>query len=384
MLRSSRKGHPFERRLVLGLCVVLIGACGGGGTDLDDSDDGDDPGGGDVTDPQKPTSLPTYGSLSLYSSDSPLNQKIADGAEVDPDSDSYMAVLQQIVDEGGIVIELKQYSTPVYVADSSTPKVAVQLACGQEWAGVSSLSGVPIPAFAEPAQDADGADNPIPTGTCGEFSAQDNQMVILDLATRCEYDFLRIRKEAGNWVADWGNSISMNSIGIYGGGFSARGSGFTQLAGEIWPDELQNGRIGHALIFAIPGPASGGPVPPATESDGTSDAEWALPEGALIQLDPDLDLNSLSLTAYERTIAVALQEYGMYLVDFNSTGISLEAIDPRSVQGNPYDGLLPDVDYPELPNIPAASFRVLKLPPQNPNYDEENELVASGCATFVG
>lgn len=132
MLRSSRKGHPFARGLVLALCVVLMGACGGGGTDLDDGDDGDDPGGGEATDPQKPTSLPTYGSLSLYSSDSPLNQKIPDGAEVDPDSDSYMAVLQQIVDSGGIVIELKQYSTPVYLADSSTPKVTVQLTCGPE------------------------------------------------------------------------------------------------------------------------------------------------------------------------------------------------------------------------------------------------------------
>lgn len=209
-------------------------------------------------------------------------------------------------------------------------------------------------------------------------------MVILDLATRCEYDFLRVRVEDGNWVADWGNSISMNSRGIYEGGFSARGSGFTQLAGEIWPDELQNGRIGHALIFAIPGPAASGPVPPATETDGTSNAQWALPEGARIQLDPDLDLGSLGLTTYEHTIAVALQEYGMYLVDVNSTGISLEAIDPRSVQGNPYDGLLPDVDYPELPNIPAASFRVLKLGPVNLNYDEENELVVSGCGTFVG
>ncbi len=380
MMRVSRKGHPFVRGLVLGLCVVLMSACGEGGIGLDDAGDGDVPGGGQAA--QKPTSLPTFASLSLYSSDSPLNQRIPDGAEVDPDSDNYMAVLKQIVNEGGIAIELKQYSTPVYLADSSTPKVAVQLACGQEWAGVSTLSGVPIPAFAEPAQDTDGSSNPIPKGQCGEFSDQDNQMVILDLATRCEYDFLRMRVEDGNWVADWGNSISMNSTGIYEKGFSARGAGFTQLAGEIWPDELLNGRIGHALIFAIPGPATGGPVAPATESDGISDAQWALPEGALIQLDPDLDLAALGLTAYERTIAVALQEYGMYLVDVNSTGISLEAIYPRSVLPNPYDGLLPDEDYPELPNIPAESFRVLKLPPQNATYDEDNELVASGCATF--
>jgi hypothetical protein len=99
-------------------------------------------------------------------------------------------------------------------------------------------------------------------------------------------------------------------------------------------------------------------------------------------LDPDLDLTTLGLTSYEMTIARALQEYGMYLVDSNGVGVSIEAIDPRSVQGNPYDGLLPDEDFPTLPNLPTGSFRVLKLGPQNPLFDEENELVDSGCATF--
>lgn len=373
------------RLFLLSLCCAFVAACGGdNGTDLDDDDT--DPGGDDATqepvDTLKPTSLPTYSSLSLYSSDSPLNTPIPADPEIDPNSDEYVGLLQEVVTAGGFAIEVKQYSTTVYFADASTPKVNVYMPCGPAWAGVDSLKGVPIPAFAEPTQDTDGADAPIPVGQCGEDSSQDNQMAIVDLTTRCEYDFIRIRKESGKWVADWGNSISMNGNGIYEFGFSGRGAGFTQLAGEIWPDELQAGQINHALIFSYPHSATGGPVPPATESDGVSDHQWGLPEGARVQLDPSLDLSTLGLTAYELTIARALQVYGMWLVDVNSSGISIEAIDPRSVQGNPYAGLLPDEDYPSVANIPVDRFRVLKLPPVNTTADEDNHLVNSGCATF--
>jgi hypothetical protein len=359
------------------LIPLSTAACGGGGTDLIEDPDQQEP-----VDETKPTSLPSFASLGLYSADSPLNQRIAADAEVDPESAMYMALLKQVADEGGFSIELKQYSTTVYFSESSTPKKAVTLACGELWAGVSKLSGVPIPSFAEPTQDVDGSDNPIQKGKCGAEADQDNQMVVVDLATRCEYDFFQMRLEDGTWVASWGNSISLNGTGVYTKGFSARGAGFTQLSGQIWPDELQAGRINHALIFSYPGPAAGGPVPPASESDGLSEDSRALPEGALVQLDPDLDLTTLGLTSYEMTIARALQEYGMYLVDSNGVGVSIEAIDPRSVQGNPYDGLLPDEDFPTLPNLPTGSFRVLKLGPQNPLFDEENELVDSGCATF--
>lgn len=382
---------PAERRRARRLPALallpVLAACGGGGTDLDEdfeetpTEPVPPP---PAADTAKPSALPAVADLRLYAADSPLNQPIPADPEIDPDSDRYLGLLREVIEGGGIAIELKQYTTTVFFADSAVTKQPVELACGRVWAGVSRLEGVPIPSFAEPTQDVDGAAEPIVKGECGEHADQDNQMVVVDLATRCEYDFFQMRREDGAWVASWGNSISLDGTGIYPKGFSARGSGFTQLAGQIWPDELAAGRIAHALIFSYPAPASGGPVPPATESDGISDDPRALPEGARLQLDPALDLTALNLTAYERTIARALQEFGMFLVDSNDVGVSLEAIDPRSVQGNPYDGLLPDEDYPDLPNIPADRFRVLKLGAQNAAFDEENELVDSGCATFAG
>ncbi len=50
--------------------------------------------------------------------------------------------------------------------------------------------------------------------------------------------------------------------------------------------------------------------------------------------------------------------------------------------GNPYKGLLPDGDYVPLPGIPFHEFRVLKLPPQNGNWQQRLGLISSGCAVF--
>ncbi len=159
---------------------------------------------------------------------------------------------------------------------------------------------------------------------------------------------------------------------------SCRGAGFALLAGVIWPQELEEGKIEHALIFSYTFPKSGGPVLPATESDGWCDRDDAIPEGARLQLDPNLDLESLNLQPFEKTIAQALQEYGMILGDVGGEGIELEAIHPMSVQGNPYEGILPDEVLVDL-NIPVEHFRVLKLGPQ---YEPEIELVLNSCTSW--
>ncbi|MCF6148081.1 MAG: hypothetical protein E3K37_05425 [Candidatus Kuenenia sp.] len=327
---------------------------------------------------QKPASLPDFSGLSLYSSDSPLNQPIEEDAEIDPKSSKYIKKFKKAAP---FVILLKQYTSPVYIAGSSTTRYDVEIPCGIYWEmGVSKLLNVPIPDWAEPSNDTDGV---IPPRGCGEDSDQDNHMVVLDLDTRCEYDFWQMRSENGKWVASWANAISMDSTGIYPAGLSTRGSGFAFLGGLIWPDELKKGEINHALVFAYPYTKRGGPVEPATDSDGEVKGKKALPEGARLRLDPSLDLDSLGLTPAEKTIAKALQKYGMYLVDNGGeSGISIYAVDSRSVLTNPYEGLLPDEDYPELSGIPLDKFQVLKLPKQDKNWREKLAIVDTGCNNF--
>jgi len=105
-------------------------------------------------------------------------------------------------------------------------------------------------------------------------------------------------------------------------------------------------------------------VLPASASDGTVNDPAALPIGAHLQLDPNLDLNTLNLQPWERTIAEALQTYGMYCAD-TGFGIALSMLHGYSFQGDPYAGLLPPEAYSGwafLSKLPAQSFRVLKPP----------------------
>ena len=166
-----------------------------------------------------------------------------------------------------------------------------------------------------------------------------------------------------SWSASWGNTIRMDGDGVYGDGTSTRASGFG-LAGMIWPEELRAGSIDHALVFAYPYTKAGGPVAPATAADGLSTRLDAIPFGARVQLDPSLNLDALGLTAYEKTVAKALQRYGMILGD-SGGALSLYAINAKSYAVDPYAGVLPADDYAYLSKLPVDRFRVLATGAQN-------------------
>jgi hypothetical protein len=117
----------------------------------------------------------------------------------------------------------------------------------------------------------------------------------------------------------------------------------------------------------------------ATSADGLSTMPGALPEGARVQLDPSLDLDSLHLAPYQETIARAMQTYGMILGDTGGA-FALFAVGRNSFPSDPYKGLLPAGDYPDLSAIPADRFRVLSLPAQQ--YKPPLQLDPSGCGSF--
>jgi len=297
--------------------------------------------------------------IPLFSASSPFNIPIPRNPEIDPNSSTMVESLIKDSDERGFFIALKSFTETVYYANASTPVYDVILTAS--WAPKRKLMHVPIPDYAVADPGADG------------------ELVIIDTVNRCEYDFWQARKVYGNWYASWGNALSIDSSGVFAKGMSARGSGFAMTAGILWPQDFQNNQINHALVFTYDYTKSGGPVAPATESDGTSDTDSAIPEGALIQLNPNLDLNSLGLTSYEHTIAVALQIYGMYLCD-DGGGLELEAVNPLSFSKNLYNGLLPDAEYVPIAHIPVSEFRVLKLPPQDDK--SEPQVIPNSCAEF--
>lgn len=327
----------------------------------------------------QPSALPSFSSLNLYSSSSPFNTPIGENPAIDANSET---LVESLVASLKAVVQVNQYSTPVFFADGLTPRTDVELACGEFWElGITHMISIPIPDWAEASADVDG-DPPV---GCGEESGQDNFMVILDLENRCEYDFWQARQEGENWIASFGVGLSMDSTGVLETGLSARGSGFAFLGGVIWPDELVNGQITHPLAFSYEFTKAGGPVSPATDSDGLSEEAFALPEGALVQLDPALDLDTLDLEPFERTIAKAMQEYGMLLVDSGSAGpVGFYAIDPDSVTGNMWSDIWGEEDFVSLENLDFTSlpFRVLELGDQNADFQQQLALNAGSCSAY--
>lgn len=314
-------------------------------------------------------------SARLFSPQSPFNVRIARGVPADPRSAQYVPGLLTAARHRGFTIAAYHWSVPVYYALRSTPRKPVRLTA--TWSHGRALAGVPIPPAARP------------------DSQSDAHMMILDRTRGCEYDFWGARANPdGSWSALWGNAIPMAGSGVYPDGASARASGFALGAGLIFPRDFRRGRIDHALYFSYPYTKAGGPVFPATWSDGRPDSERGhatgspplpggalpLPEGARLQLDPGLDLRPWNLNPWQRMVARALQRYGMILGDTGGA-VGLAAASGSAFAHDPYGGLWPTGTlYPAMPTDLIAHMRVLKMGPQHPR---QRPFRPTRCAHFV-
>lgn len=293
----------------------------------------------------------------LYSSSSPWNTAIPAGAAADPNSPAMVAQLAADLKGGDWPIAAREWTQAIYYSDASTPRTDV-LMTAPAYSG-RRLSGVPIPANAQPSPDSDAT------------------VVVIDKQTNCEYDIggNTVRNADGTWTARFANTIYSNGDGRYPYAEAPRASGFGNAAGVITPEEMAAGQIDHALAFVMQNTKVGGPVWPATASDGWSSKAGAVPEGARVQLDPTLNLDSLGLNAWQKVVARALQRYGMYLVDTGGV-LGLQAQSTVST-GKTYPW--GTNAYPMLPASLVQQLRVLQLPPQ---FATVYKFVPTACATL--
>jgi hypothetical protein len=290
-----------------------------------------------------------------YGPKSPFNRPIAHDAKVAPSSSAMVRTLvAAVAGHPGMTIAAGAWTVPVYIAGSSTPRYDVEVTA--PWARGRTLYSVPIPDGAVPDQ------------------AGDRHMLVIDPGDSCEYDFWLARHaESGQWFAGGVARLGLDGSGVTTNG--ARAAGFGLGAGLIRPEELAAGRIDHALVFAYPTVRRGKIVAPATGGSGPSHDPGAIPYGARVQLDPKLDLARLGLSPWQRTIARALQRYGMILGDVGGT-LSLYA-QHVSTASVPYPW--GDASYAFLPTRLVRHLRVLELGPRvKPNY----EVTRSRCGRF--
>lgn len=169
-------------------------------------------------------------------------------------------------------------------------------------------------------------------------------------------------KSSSSWSASAGAAVSTSGNGIaQAGTASGNAANFPLLGGLIRPEEILQGHIDHALVFGMPGVSQLGHVCPATHNDGTSADPNALEEGARLQLDPSVDVSSLPIPAWAKTVARAMQTYGMYLRD-SSGSLVIYAEDPVGRGYDAWSKVGLSGSSASLAGIPWDKFRVLSAP----------------------
>jgi hypothetical protein len=290
------------------------------------------------------------------------NAPLADDAQLDPDSAKLTGALEAAIEEEqaartGPWIGTTRYSVPIYTVGPEQPTVRVQLTSPTPSPALqAAFEQVPLPPGAQPSGGTDG------------------HLVVWQPSSDRLWEFWRLVRTPAGPQASWGGAMQdvSSNPGAYGpeawpraeSWWGASASSLPIAGGLITIEDLRLGEINHALSLALPEVRAGVYASPAKRDDGKSANPLALPEGAHLRLDPDLDIAALHLPRTTRLIAEAAQRYGFFVRDGSSV-VQLFAQDPITASRNPYAG--PggyfEGKYPDqlLASFPWGSLQLLKM-----------------------
>ena len=299
------------------------------------------------------------------------NTPLPEQTEADPQSAAWIAMLKT-EPNGPFGVNLYQWTIPIYEVDKNTPRRKVHRRIHSEedlkkrrskWIGVGHRFGHG-PGF--------GDDVPIPDAVEAD-PEDDAHLALIDWENGIAWDMWGARRRAdGDWESNTGMRYKIAGTGATGifrtsdftglqDGDSihfhgpSRAAGVPAIVGTIMHDEVAEGEIRHKLGCATRFNAFQQFVFPASWTDGYR--KDGIPEGAIIQLDPSLDLSQFDLTPGAKIVARALQRYGAVNVD-NAGGTALYGEGLWAKPGKSWKGLLEPLDTQK---IPMDYYRVLKL-----------------------
>jgi hypothetical protein len=302
----------------------------------------------------------------FFSNDSFWNQPIAADARIDPRTERWVRLLETEPGKENWLINCDQWTIPVYEVDASTPLVKVGLHAltpiekhiwhteREHFGHGAGFDLVPIPKEAAPD----------PRG--------DAHLAVVDWKRDLVWDMWALLKHPdGSWESATGMVYPADGPGVFKTGDigvrdgesvhfygPSRAAGVPAVAGLILYDEIESGAIRHKIAAASRFCAYKEFVFPAAWTDGFT--EGGIPEGTVIQLDPNLDLSQFPLTREERIVCVALQRYGMVLVDI-AQGQPIYAEGLWGHPGKSWKGKLRATGG--LSTIPYSCYRMLKMGP---------------------
>jgi hypothetical protein len=285
--------------------------------------------------PSDPAATPGETPFRFFSPSSFWNTPLADDAAIDPESIAITGAFEttiahEIQAGNGPWINTTDYSVPIYTVPADQPTVAVQLFSQFYSPSLQSAwHEVPLPPEARPS------------------AGSDQHLMLWQPSSDRIWEFWKLTQVDGGWRAGWGGAMRnvSSNAGVYDadawpGAESWWGSSASSLSiagGLITLEDLRQGKIDHGLALAIPNVRSGFYTAPAQRTDGTSGSTLALPEGAHLRLDPDLDLATMQLPPLTLMVAEAAQRYGIVVRD-RAKVVHFFAQDPSPTGANPYVG----------------------------------------------
>jgi hypothetical protein len=198
------------------------------------------------------------------------------------------------------------YGIPYNIVDSTTPLETVSF----QWPGESDDGPYPIPA--SPKVEGNGAGG-------------DRHILLIDRDTCTLYELFAAWKDtSGHWHAGSGAIFDLRSNALRPAGWtSADAAGLPILPGLIRYDEVAAGEIRHAVRFTTNETRNTYIYPARHEASDNTGSQYP-PMGLRVRLKSTANLTGLH--PHARTIAIALQQYGMILADNGSpwyvTGVS--------------------------------------------------------------
>ncbi len=302
----------------------------------------------------------------FFNAESFWNQPIKPNPEIDKRSDEWIALLKTEPNTPNIGINVHHWTIPVYAVDENTPTFQIhrhQLGETEKnhWDTQRDYFGHG-PGFGE--------NVPIPLNALPD-PEEDAHFSVVDWQRKIAGDMWGFRQRPdGTFESNTGMKYNLDGDGVFKtedfqirNGESvhfhgpSRASGVPAIAGLIMYDEVRRGKIAHKLAIATRFAAFQEFVYPAAWTDGYTPG--GIPEGAVIQLNPKLDLTQFELTPGEVVVARALQEYGAVFVDV-AQGTPLYAEGLWGHTDKSWDGILHEWDK-GICTIPIENYRILKV-----------------------
>jgi hypothetical protein len=290
------------------------------------------------------------------------NKRLADAAPLDPISARAIPRFEAEIEREKRLgtpptINTRRWSVPIYKVPADQPKVRVEHAgAGTSPSLQRAWSAVPLPPGAHPA------------------AGSDRHLVVWQPSSDKLWEFWHLRHDSAGWHARWGGAMEHVSTnpGVYGpeawpgatSHWGATASSLSLAGGLITLEDFAAGKIEHALAIGIPDVRADEYSAPARRTDGTSGDPLALPEGAHLRLDPELNLASLGLPPTALMIARAAQHYGIFVRSLGSHVVFFGQ-DPVPTGTGPYmgaNGFFEDTEPSQLlEKFPWGHLQLLKM-----------------------